>query len=147
MKPNIGRTILGGLAGTGVLTLLMYVGAPMMGLPKMDIAAMLGSMLGGWTMGMLMHAVNGVILFPLIYSFLLFSRLRGSPITKGVLWGVALWLVAGLIVMPAMGGGFFGTAHGGMMAAIASLIGHGVYGALLGGIAGGPEQHVKEATA
>jgi len=147
MKPNIGRTILGGLAGTVVLTLLMYVMAPMMGIPKMDIAAMLGSMLGGWTMGMVMHVINGVILFPLIYSFFLFSKLRGSPVSKGILWGVALWLVAGLMVMPAMGAGFFGTAHGGVMAAMASLMGHVVYGALLGGIAGRPEQYLKKATA
>jgi len=147
MKPNIGRAILGGLAGTTVLTLLMYVGAPMIGIPKMDIAAMLGSMLGGWTMGMMMHALNGIILFPLIYSFFLFSRLRGSPITKGILWGVALWLAAGLMVMPLMGAGFFGTAHGGVMAAVASLMGHVIYGALLGGIAGRPEQRLKEARA
>jgi hypothetical protein len=128
MKPSIGRAILGGLAGTFVLTLLMYVVAPMMGIPKMDIAAMLGSMLGGWSMGMAVHVINGVILFPLIYSFFVFSNLRGSPVSRGTLWGVALWLVAGLMVMPVMGAGFFGSAHG--------LIGHVAYGALLGGIAG-----------
>jgi len=147
MKPNIGRAILGGLAGTTVLTLLMYVGAPMMGIPKMDIAAMLGSMLGGWTMGMLMHVVNGVILFPLIYSFFLFSKLRNSPVSRGILWGVALWLVSGLMVMPLMGAGLFGAAHGGVMAAVASLMGHVIHGALLGGIAGRPEQRLNEATA
>lgn len=147
MKPNIGRTILGGLAGTVVLTSLMYVGAPMMGIPKMDITALLGSMLGGWTMGMVMHIINGVILFPLVYSFFLFSKLRGTPVSKGILWGVALWLVAGLMVMPVMGVGLFGTTHGGVISAMASLVGHLVYGALLGGIAGRPEQHLKEATA
>ena len=147
MKPNIGRTMLGGLVGTIVFTMLMYIGAPMMGLQKMDIAAMLGSMLGGWTMGMAMHFVNGVILFPLIYAFVLFSKLPGSPVTKGILWGLTLWLMAGLLVMPTMGAGFFGTAHGGVMAAVASLMGHVVYGALLGGIAGGPAPCLKEVTA
>jgi len=147
MKPNIGRVILGGFAGTIALTLLMYVGAPMMGIPKMDIASMLGSILGGWTMGMVMHWINGVILFPLIFGLLLFSRLPGAPVTKGLLWGVTLWLVAGLMVMPLMGAGFFGTAHGGVMAAVASLMGHVIYGALLGGIAARPEQRLKEATA
>jgi uncharacterized protein DUF6789 len=85
MKPNLGRVILGGIAGTIVLTMLMYIGAPMMGIPKMDIAAMLGTMLGGWTMGMVMHFVNGTILFPLIYALVVFSKLRGGPITKGIL--------------------------------------------------------------
>src|SRR5260370_3259007 len=124
MKPNIGRAILGGIVGTIVLTMLMYIAAPIMGIPKMDIAAMLGSMLGGWTMGMVMHFVNGVVLFPLIYAFVLFSKLRGTPVIKGILWGVTLWLLAGLMVMPLMGAGFFGTANGGMMAAAASLTGH-----------------------
>ena len=147
MKPNIGRAMLGGLVGTIALTILMYVAAPMMGIPKMDIAAMLGSLLGGWTMGMVMHFVNGVLLFPLIYAFVLFLKFRGSPVTKGILWGVTLWLVAGLMVMPMMGAGFFGTANGGMMAAAASLMGHIVYGALLGVIAGGPARRLEEATA
>ena len=147
MKPNTGRAILGGFAGTIVLTMLMYVGAPMMGIPKMDIAAMLGSMLGGWTMGMVMHFVNGVVLFPLLYAFFLFAKLRGAPVTKGILWGVTLWLLAGLMVMPMMGAGFFGTANGGFMAAMASLMGHVVYGALLGIITGGPAPRLEEATA
>jgi uncharacterized membrane protein YagU involved in acid resistance len=147
MKPSIVRAVLGGLVGTIVLTTLMYVGAPMMGIPKMDIAAMLGSMLGGWTMGMVMHFVNGAVLFPLIYAFVMFSKFRGGPATKGILWGVILWLVAGLVVMPIMGEGFFGTANSGMMAAVASLIGHIVYGAVLGVIAGGPARRLEEATA
>ncbi len=147
MKPNFGRAILGGFVGTIVLTMLMYVAAPMMGIPKMDIAAMLGSLLGGWTMGMVMHFINGVILFPLIYAFVLFSKLRGTAVTKGIVWGLTLWVVAGLIVMPMMGAGLFGTASGGIMAAAASLMGHIVYGALLGLIAGVPARRLEEATA
>jgi len=136
MRPNIGRTILGGFFGTLAITLLMYRGAPMMGLPRMDIAAMLGRILGGWTPGMIMHFANGMVIFPLIYAYLLFSRLPGAPAVKGITLGVALWLMAGLVVMPMMGGGLFGTANGGMMTAAAMLIGHIVYGALLGWIGG-----------
>ncbi len=145
MKLNAGRAILGGFVGTIVLTMLMYIAAPMMGIPKMDIAAMLGSVLGGWTMGMVIHFVNGVVLFPLIYVFVLYSKLRGTPAIKGILWGATLWLVAGLVVMPMMGAGLFGTANGGMMAAAASLIGHLVYGALLGAIAGRPAPRLETA--
>ena len=147
MRPNLWRAIFGGSVGTLAITLLMYEGPPMMGIPKMDIAAMLGSMLGGWTMGMAMHFVNGVALFPLIYAFVLLSKFRGTPVIKGTLWGVTLWLVAGLVVMPMMGAGFFGTANGGMMAAAASLMGHIAYGALLGAIAGGPAPRLQQATA
>jgi len=147
MKPEIGRTILGGLVGTIVLTMLMYIAAPMMGMPKMDIAAMLGSMLGGWTMGMVTHFINGVVLFPVFYAFFLFPKLRGTTVTKGIIWGVTLWLAAGVMVMPMMRAGLFGTANGGWMAAAASLMGHIVYGALLGVIAGGPARHLEKATA
>ena len=128
--------MLGGLVGTLAITFLMYVGGPMMGLPKMDIAAMLGSMLGGWGMGMMMHFLNGAVIFPLIYAYLLFGKLPGAPYTKGILWGLSLWLVAQLVVMPMMGAGLFGSKMNGIVSAFGSLMGHVIYGALLGAIAG-----------
>jgi uncharacterized membrane protein YagU involved in acid resistance len=136
MKPNIGRAVLGGLVGTLAISCLMYVGGPMMGMPKMDIAAMLGSRLGGWGMGMTMHVLNGAVIFPLIYAYLLFGKLPGAPYLKGILWGLSLWLVAQLVVMPMMGAGVFGLKTSGIMSAFGSLMGHIVYGALLGAIAG-----------
>ncbi len=51
MRPRLGRAVLGGFAGTVVMTMMMYFVAPMMGV-KMDIAASLGSMMGGsWSLG------------------------------------------------------------------------------------------------
>lgn len=48
-----GKAIGAGFVATLVMTTLMYM-APLMGMPKMDIAAMLGNFLGiGWTMGMI----------------------------------------------------------------------------------------------
>jgi uncharacterized protein (DUF2062 family) len=44
--PTFARAALGGFARTLAMTGMMYVIAPMMGL-HMDIAAMLGSLLGG----------------------------------------------------------------------------------------------------
>lgn len=136
MHPHIGKTLIGGFVGTLVMTVMMYVTAPMMGL-NMDIAAMLGGMLGiGWAGGMLMHFVNGTVIFPLVYAFALYSRLPGSPIARGTAWGVILWLIAQVMVMPMAGAGLFSAAMGGMMAAGGSLVGHVIYGALLGVIAG-----------
>jgi len=136
MHPNIGKTIGGGFAGTLVMTMMMYLVAPMMGL-NMDIAAMLGGMLGiGWTGGMLMHLINGTIIFPLIYALALYKQLPGSPALRGTTWGVILWLLAQVVVMPMMGGGLFSAAMGGMMAAAGSLVGHVLYGVVLGAIAG-----------
>ncbi len=138
MRPQIGKTILGGFVATLVMTLMMYYVAPMMLGRPMDVAAMLGSMLGGsWMMGMLMHFLNGTVIFPLIYAYLLYRALPGAPWLKGTTWGLILWFLSQAIVTPMMGGGFFSANAGGMMAVMASLIGHVIYGAILGGIAGG----------
>ena len=120
---------------------MMYVVSPMlMGMP-MDIAAMLGDFLGvGRTMGMVVHFVNGTIIFPLILVYILWNALPGGPTTKGTIWGVVLWVLAQAVVMPMMGGGFFSANAGGMMAVVGSLIGHLVYGVLLGAITGQPQQ-------
>jgi uncharacterized membrane protein YagU involved in acid resistance len=139
MKPNLTKLFLGGLAGTAVMTLMMYFVAPMMLGQPMDIATMLGSVMGGsWALGMVAHFMNGAVIFPLVFAFVAASLLPGSATVKGVGWGVVLWLVAQLVVMPMMGAGVFSANAGGMMAAVASLMGHVVYGGLLGTIGGAP---------
>lgn len=139
MRPNPVRAMVGGFVGTVVMTAMMYVVAPMMGL-NMDIAQMLGSMLGNsWMAGMMMHVVNGTVIFPLIYAYVLYAWLPGGPVTKGLGWGVILWFLAQVVVMPMMGGGLFSSAMGGMMAAGGSLMGHLLYGGILGAIAGAGE--------
>jgi hypothetical protein len=147
MHPNVGRSMVGGFVGTAVMTAMMYMVAPMMGL-HMDIAQMLGSMLGNnWMAGMMMHFVNGTIIFPLIYAYVLYQWLPGAPTAKGTSWGVILWLLAQVMVMPMMGGGFFSMAMGGMMAAMGSLIGHVLYGSILGAVAGTGAPEVARAGA
>ncbi len=136
MKPCISKVIAGGFLGTLAMTLMMNFVAPRMGV-HMDIAAMLGSMLGGRTMGMFIHFLNGTVIFPLIYTYVLYRVLPGSPATRGVVFGVLLWLAAQLMVMPLMGAGLFSLRAGGVMAATASLLGHVVYGGLLGFLVGG----------
>ena len=143
--PTFARAALGGFVGTLAMTMMMYIVAPMMEL-HMDIAAMLGSMLGGsWTAGLMMHFVNGSVIFPAIYALALYAHLPGSPAVRGTIWGVALWLVAQTVVLPMMGAGLFSSAMGGMMAAMGSLIGHLLYGSLLGIIAGAPEPRLAHA--
>ena len=143
--PTFGRAVLGGLAGTAVMTAMMYGVAPMMGL-TMDIAAMLGTMLGGsWAAGMLVHLLNGAVIFPAVYRYVVYERLPGPPAMRGLAWGIALWLVAQLVVMPMMGAGFFSSAAGGMMAALASLVGHAMYGATLGIVASLPKSGLAHA--
>ena len=134
MRPTVTRLVLGGFAGTLAMTAMMYMVAPMMGV-RMDIAAMLGSMLGGsWAAGLFMHVVLGTLVFPLVFGYLLVARLPGPPSLRGTLWGAALWLIAQTMVMPMMGAGLFSASAGGVVAAMGSLVGHLLYGAILGTI-------------
>jgi hypothetical protein len=143
--PTLARAVLGGFVGTLAMTAMMYFVAPMMGL-HMDIAAMLGSMLGGsWAAGLMMHFLNGTVIFPAIYVYALYTRIPGSAAIKGTTWGVVLWLMAQVVVMPMMGAGLFSSAMGGMMAVMGSLVGHVLYGSLLGVIASTPQPRVAHA--
>ena len=138
MKPNIRKTIAGGFIGTGMFTLMMRVVAPMMGV-RMDIVAKLGEMTHtGMAGGLFMHFLNGTVIFPLIYVYLLYRLLPGAPWQKGLLWGVILWLGVEIVMMPMMGSGIFSMETGGMKAVVAALMGHLVYGAILGAITGAP---------
>lgn len=140
-----------GFVATAAMTALMYA-APMMGMPKMDIATMLGTMFLAspgpalW-LGMMIHLMMGTVLFPAIYGFALQPG-SGSGTGRGVLLGLILWAAANLMVMPMMDAihpmvksgmmpapGFL-MLNLGVMAPVGSLIGHLVYGALLGKLAG-----------
>jgi len=66
---NLSRAIAAGFVGTLLMTAIMML-APAMGMPKMDIAAMLGSMLAGqppamgssaWLVGFAMHLMIGIV--------------------------------------------------------------------------------------
>ncbi len=114
----------------------LFVAPMMTGMP-MDIAAMLGGMVGGLTMGWIAHIMMGVVVFPLAGALVVYGFLPGSPLVRGLTFGVILWAMAVVIVMPMVGAGFLMANIGGMMAVIASLMGHLVYGGLLGAIAGG----------
>ena len=136
MKPEIKNALIGGIAGTVVMTLMMMYAAPMLTGHPMDIAAMLGAMLGGYTMGMIAHIMMGVIIFPIAYV-IAYDFLPGSPVVKGLSFGTLLWVGAVVVIMPMAGAGFMMSNIGGIMAVMAALMGHLVYGGLLGALAGG----------
>ena len=140
MKPNPIKAILGGVVGTVVLTMMTLKVAPMILGRPMDIPAMLSGMLGGsLALGWAAHILLGVAVFPLTYVFVVFRFLPGVPALRGALWGVALWVAVEVTVMPTAGNGFFSSTNGGPKAVLVALMGHVVYGALLGAIAGKAE--------
>jgi hypothetical protein len=139
MTPNVGKAIAGGFVGTILLTLMMRFVAPVMTGQRIDMPGKLGDMTGtGPIAGMILHFLIGSVIFGLSYAFVLFRFLPGAPWLKGVLSGVIFWLGLQVVMMPMIGGGFFSSQMGGVKIVVAALIAHLVYGATLGGIAGGP---------
>ena len=139
MRPNLRRTVLGGVIGTILMTLMMYFVSPVITGHRMDIAATLGSMMwDSWYLGMMVHVAIGAVVVPLFFAYIIYGLLPGAPWLKGLAWGLILWLVAQVVVLPMMGVGVFSSRMGGMAAAIGSLIGHSVYGLALGFTAGEP---------
>ena len=72
------KVLVAGLVATAAMTLLMLV-APIMGIPLMNIEAMLSGMLGASsTVGWMMHFMIGV-LFTAAYAFFFNQRV---PVTR-----------------------------------------------------------------
>ena len=135
-KHNNARVLAAGLAGTVVMTALMLMG-PLMGMPEMNI----GKMLAGFTgvpiaLGWVMHLMIGEIL-AFFYVYVCSTRLPGTPLLRGAIYGMIPWLVAEVVVNPMMGAGIFAiNTPAPMMMVMGSLMGHVAYGAVVGAVYG-----------
>lgn len=125
-----------GFIATAAMTVLMLA-APLMGMPEMPI----GKMLAGFmnipeALGWVMHLMIGVALAA-IYIIFFKDMLTLAPAVKGMLFGMIPFLMAQLLVMPMMGMGLFTSAAGPMQMKMVfgSLMGHLIYGLVLGLIA------------
>ena len=138
---NIIGAIVAGVVGTIVMSMIMVM-APKMGMPKMAIWEMLGSMFskdGNNALGWVMHFMMGVI-FAIIYAALWAVGIGSVTWASGLIFGAAHWLIAGLMMggVPMMHAGvkagtvkapgLYMMSAGGMMAFAGGLIGHVVYG-------------------
>ena len=132
MSLNYTRIAAAGLIGTLAMTAVGLYGAPMMGLEPMNPASMLAGAMGGVAiLGWMAHLMIGVVL---AFGYaLVSSRLPGPAPLRGAVYSLAPWLVAQVAVMPMMGMPIF---SGSLTIAMGSLIGHLVYGAVVGAVAG-----------
>jgi len=107
-------------------------------MPQLNVITMLAQMLGtGPLGGWVAHFVIGSIAWGIGFV-LLFPLLPGkAPWLKGVVFAIGAWILMMLIIMPMAGAGLFGM-HLGIMAPIATLILHIVFGAVMGGVYGEP---------
>ena len=119
--------------------MMKFLAPEMIGHP-MDIAAVLGRFTGlGTPAGVVMHFVLGTLGFAIGFV-IVGPYLPGPGWLRGVVFMAAVWLLAGLIAMPILGIGLF---FGGVKEAMAALLGHVVFGAILGMVARLPERSVQ----
>jgi Family of unknown function (DUF6789) len=131
MQTKIAQTLTGGIVATLIMTMVMFIG-PFMGLPKMNPAAMLSTMMGiPAFMGWALHFMIGII-FALAYVFLFLSLLSNvnSWFLKGIIFGLSVFVFA-LIMMTVMSALFGGmpSPEGSMILVITgAIMGHMIYG-------------------
>jgi len=122
------------------MTALLLV-EPSVGLPAIAIGQILSTALGlasayltiGPAVGWSIHFLVGVA-FALVYAGVFDQRLPGSALARGAIYGVLVFVLAQLVFMPLVGGGVFSRGDPQMIAG--SLLGHLVYGGLVGWIYG-----------
>ena len=143
---NIIAAIVAGLAVTATMSLVMIMG-PKMGLPKMAIWEMLGSMFdshGNNALGWIAHFMMGAI-FALVYATLWSAGLGAPTLLWGVLFGAVHFVVVGMMMggMPMLHAGIRAETvqapgvlmlNGGVRGLIGGLIGHILYGLVVASV-------------
>jgi hypothetical protein len=130
MNSKISKSVVGGIIGTAIMTLIMYI-APMMGMPKMSPPEMLAGMMGlpiivGW----MMHFMIG-IMFALGYVFFFSPIFKiENNIISGAMFGVAVFVFAQvmMMVMSKMMGGMEQPEGSPILMMVGSMMGHIIYG-------------------
>src|SRR5260370_10915357 len=103
---KFGRAMVGGLTEKIIMAIIKEM-APMMGLPRMDIAVMVGSMFGGsLVVGWIVHLMMGTILWAAVYAYIVEPRLGGAPWVRGLTYGFLLAVFVLIMGFPVVGAMF-----------------------------------------
>lgn len=132
------KAIGAGFIATVVLSIIMILKGIMGLMPQMNAIAMLTQMAHGMVgmpaspaVGWVLHFLIGSVLWGVLYA-LLYAKLPGaSALPKALTFSVLAWLLMMLIVMPMAGQGLFGLGIG-IMAGVATLVLHLIWGLALG---------------
>lgn len=129
---NVVAAIVAGIVGNLVMTALMVM-APRMGMPKMDIIGMLGSMFtadsgAARRLGLILHLMMGIV-FAIIYALLWQAGIGSVTWLWGLIFGFVHALVV-IIMMPIMMRMHPRppTMEGGMKTIAGQIMGHLVFG-------------------
>ena len=139
MRTNIGASLVAGILAGVVFGIMMHMmTAPTPDGGRMPVIAMVGQIVGSPTVmaGWLYHLFNSAVIGA-IFGWLFAPRVRGygSGFTWGAAYGLAWWILGGLVLMPVLLGmpAFAPLMMPEMrIVAMGSLVGHLVYGLVLG---------------
>src|SRR3974377_2143805 len=107
----------------------------MMGvMPELDVIKMLSAMMGAPAIaGWVGHFAIGTVLWGGMFA-LLNSLIPGSSqIVKGIVFGLAAWLMMMLAIMPMAGQGLFGLNLGVAAPVMTGML-HVIFGTVMGGV-------------
>ena len=140
---NTSRALVAGLIGTLFATAL-WVLEPAFGLPELAVGQILSHLIAvvtayfspGPVVGWAIHVFVGLTL-ALTYARLFVGRLRGAPVVRGLMFGCLIFVMAQLVFTPLVGAGVF--SRGDVPMLVGSLLGHLLYGGILGAVYGLPQ--------
>ena len=137
-KNNLIKALLGGFIGTIAFTVMgQFIAPHIIGFP-MNIGKMIAGMIHSpENVGVMIHFVMGTILFPISYLLLGYNRIPGPGWLKGLLYLLPIYLVAMIVIVPMAGKGLFFDSF---PAAMIALMGHLIYGVIIGAIIGTPKK-------
>ena len=133
--------VAGVIAGVVFGAMMHMMLAPTPGGGEVPVIAMIGQIITGTPdvmVGWLYHLFNSAVIGA-VFGWLLGTRVHGygSGFGWGAAYGFAWWILGGLILMPVMLGmpAFAPLMMPEMqMVAVGSLVGHAIYGIILGGL-------------
>jgi uncharacterized membrane protein YagU involved in acid resistance len=137
---NVTRAVVAGAIATASMTTLLLI-EPSVGLPEIAIGQLLSTSLSvttahltiGPAVGWLIHFLVGIA-WAVLYAGFLLGRLPGRPVARGLAYGVLVFVLAQTVLLPIVSGGFFSGGDPSMLTG--SLLGHLVYGGVLGWVYG-----------
>ncbi|PSU72950.1 hypothetical protein C9J22_03140 [Photobacterium phosphoreum] len=138
---NVIKAFIGGFLGTLAFTLMGKFIAPHLIGHSMNVAAIIAHMLGtSDSVGLMMHFMVGSIIFPIGYLLVGYKYLPGPGWLRGIIFLIPIYLIAMTVIMPMAGKGvFFNSVPMSMVA----LMGHMVFGLILGLVVGTPKKAIK----
>jgi DMSO reductase family type II enzyme heme b subunit len=139
---DLGFSLLGGLVATMAMTVFLHLVMPALLGTAGALTLFREAFEGKWVLGVSLHFVMGALIFPLVFVEFFYERVPGPAWMRGVIWGALLWVVAELVAIPLAAGGVFHADAGGIRGVLGFLIGHLIYGAVLGAVtaSSGPDR-------